>query len=1666
MFKRFKVTGINENPKKPKRNLMKYLVLGCVMALPAFALLKTGVLSMNKNVLAADKNKYDIVADLDGGKFEMGTTPEFTKMDNGNWLYKYKPVPTPTKLPVPVKDGYDFTGWTVSAKPDIQKEYSIPAWHKGNLNVKANWEVKGATLMDGRTFNDTIERMSGFWDVTEIRFVKGTPNQSGTDVSEAHDGSIMANIEGNILTVASEGKIFANKDCSVMFDYSDSFRSLSIKTINFYNFDTSNVTDMYCMFGFGLWTSDGGIYPFRLEEINGIENWNTSKVTNMSAMFYACINLKKLDVSNFDTSQVTDMRNMFYYCSSLTSIKGLENFDTSNVTDMSSMFRSCTKISGSITISNPNITSYSGMFSYCSVISPAKFVVNYTSGCKSVAQKMVNTKSSNSNVVLGGMPSTLITGKRFNTTIEMMSGFSNVTEIRFEQKNGTLSGTDVSEAKDGSIKARISGNVLYVEANGEIFANEDCRRMFHNLGSGGIDGRLLNKIIFNNFNTSKVTDMSWMFNNCEKLTSLDVSNFNTSKVTDMSNMLQSCESLTNIKGLENFDTSQVTNMQQMFMTCNKLTSLDVSNFDTSKVTNMQYMFDDCSSLSSLNVSKFNTSNVTNMSYMFRFCEKLTSLDVSNFNTSKVTGMSCMFSGCKSLASLDVSNFDTSQVTNMSSMFYSCSSLSSLDVSNFNTSQVEYIKDMFNSCNNLSGEITIMNPNITNYYNGMFYNCSTEANTKFIVKYTDEATKAVAEKLVATKSANSNVFLYETSKLIDGKTFNEKFNSLLLPVETKSKVIFKKGNTTGLPSNAIDVSVAGDKSIMMYSGKDETNLKAPVPLNYQTIYIVSDKTIEFNEDSSSMFYMPNDFNGLSSITFDNIDTSNVTNMSRMFDDCNHLETINGLEKFDTSNVINMSKMFYNCSTDIYQDTEPNLKLNLNNWDISKVTNMDNMFTNSAYLSGEMTISNPNIASYSDIFKKCSTEPNAKFTVKYTDEATKAMAEKMVATKSDNSNVYLDGTQPKEPATLVDGQTFFKVIYDKFGYYTDLKNIVFDYGTPDTEINNVNDLSEKQDKSILGYKKGDTYYVVSENEIMANSDCSSMFGSSKMIPLGRVSSTIQVENITFNNFNTSNVTNMYEMFYGCYALKGLDVSNWDMSSVTRTTSMFENCTNLKEIKGIQNLIDTALHSICDSMFKNCSNLSGEVTIETDREIDSIYYYFIFAGCSTDPSAKLIVNYSNKGSFSEEVARAFVNTADGNVILKAPPAILISGAKFNEKIMSSLMSVDGEGKHIIFEKGDVTNLPSDAYSITDVSEAQDGSIIMYSKRSSNKYIITPITDTEIHIVSPKTIEFNEDCSNMFSLENKSSYKINSIEFNNIDTSKVKNMSSMFKSNYYLNELDLSNFDTSKVTDMSSMFENCSNLSGNIKISNPNILSYSNMFKDCSTGSTARFVVNYQSGYIGIAQALVNTKSSNSNVSLSNRDHTGRNSNDVPNDEEPSVPDTVILTIKDGNTVTTKEILAGEIGSLNTPSKEGMVFSGYFYNAEFTKPVSERDVISEDTTIYIKWGKNSVFNMLKSTFNPNKVYNNLAKPAPTSYAAAHQNTKPVAITRQIDITLNNGSMAMYPVQKIQVNSGKIGDLAKPDLNPKYAGQFSGYFYDKNCTIPVKPNDVVTQDIELYAKW
>lgn len=89
-----------------------------------------------------------------------------------------------------------------------------------------------------------------------------------------------------------------------------------------------------------------------LKELKGIENLNTTDVTNMSHMFYHCDALPSVDLSHFNTEKVTDMNSMFSECASLTSLN-LSTFDTKNVTDMNSMFNFCAGLT-SLNLSNFN----------------------------------------------------------------------------------------------------------------------------------------------------------------------------------------------------------------------------------------------------------------------------------------------------------------------------------------------------------------------------------------------------------------------------------------------------------------------------------------------------------------------------------------------------------------------------------------------------------------------------------------------------------------------------------------------------------------------------------------------------------------------------------------------------------------------------------------------------------------------------------------------------------------------------------------------------------------------------------------------------------------------------------------------------------------------------------------------------------------------------------------------------------------------------------------------------------------------------------------------------------------------------------------------------------------------------------------------------------------
>ena len=157
-----------------------------------------------------------------------------------------------------------------------------------------------------------------------------------------------------------------------------------------------------------------------------------------------------------------------------------------------------------------------------------------------------------------------------------------------------------------------------------------------------------------------------MFKGCEELEYLDLSSFDTSYVTDMRFMFDDCCKLKEINGINTFNTINVQNMFAMFEECKELEYLDLSNFNTSNVTDMSYMFDQCNKLQEIKgIDNFDTSNVTQMEFMFNQCYNLKEIKGFNkFNTLKVINMKAMFQDCYLLEYLDLSNFNTSNVIDM------------------------------------------------------------------------------------------------------------------------------------------------------------------------------------------------------------------------------------------------------------------------------------------------------------------------------------------------------------------------------------------------------------------------------------------------------------------------------------------------------------------------------------------------------------------------------------------------------------------------------------------------------------------------------------------------------------------------------------------------------------------------------------------------------------------------------------------------------------------------------------------------------------------------------------------------------------------------------------------------------------------------------------------
>lgn len=206
----------------------------------------------------------------------------------------------------------------------------------------------------------------------------------------------------------------------------------SLTSLDLGSFDTGNVTQMNYMF-----------YECNALASLDLSSFNTSKVTNMNCMFENCPNLTNLDLSSFDTSNVTSMSWMFYGCSSLASLD-LSNFDTSNVTDMRYMFYGCSGLT-SLDLSSfdtSNVISMCNMFYMCSGLTSLD-VSNFNTSNVTDMYLMFGDCSSLTSLDLSSFDTDIVTDMRY-----MFSYCSSLTTIFVAEGWNTDVAADINGGYD------------------------------------------------------------------------------------------------------------------------------------------------------------------------------------------------------------------------------------------------------------------------------------------------------------------------------------------------------------------------------------------------------------------------------------------------------------------------------------------------------------------------------------------------------------------------------------------------------------------------------------------------------------------------------------------------------------------------------------------------------------------------------------------------------------------------------------------------------------------------------------------------------------------------------------------------------------------------------------------------------------------------------------------------------------------------------------------------------------------------------------------------------------------------------------------------------------------------------------------------------------------
>ena len=347
------------------------------------------------------------------------------------------------------------------------------------------------------------------------------------------------------------------------------------------------------------------------------------------------------------------------------------------------------------------------------------------------------------------------------------------------------------------------------------------------------------------------------------------------------------------------------------------------------------------------------------------------------------------------------------------------------------------------------------------------------------------------------------------------------------------------------------------------------------------------------------------------------------------------------------------------------------------------------------------------------------------------------------------------------------------------------------------------------------------------------CINMFRSTNIIQLDIIkfdtSSITNVYNMFYDcrslislnlkNFNTTFIESMQSMFKSCYLLISLDLSHFDTSLVTSMQSMFEDCGSLISLN-LENFNTSSVNSM-NSMFSGCKslqslNLNNFITSSVKNMGYMFGYCYSLASLNID-------NFNTKSSsqmeymFCECKLLTSLNLSSFNTSSVTNMSFMFRGCY-------SLISLNINNFNTI-SVNKMEYMFYDCYSLES----------LYLSNFNTAYVkkMDHMFQNCKSLISLNLNHF--DTSSVESIENMfyNCYSLKSLNVDNFNTSTLTSMNNMFFNCSSLISLDVSNFDTSSVTNMNSMFQKCSSLIS-LNLNNFNISSIqtiSDMFNGCSS-------------------------------------------------------------------------------------------------------------------------------------------------------------------------------------------------------------------------------------------